>query len=44
MLFYMHLGSGLVTTVSVIVSGTVIRCYANVPLVPSALGADVRDF
>lgn len=42
-LFYTHLGSGLVTTVSVIVSGPVICCYANVPLVPSALSADVRD-
>lgn len=40
----MRLDSGLVTTVSVIVSGPVIRCYANVPLVPSALSADVRDF
>lgn len=38
---YMHLDSGLVTTVSVIMSCPVIRCYIDIPLAPLALDADV---
>lgn len=38
----MHLDGGLVTTVSVIMPCSVIRCYIDIPLAPLARDADVR--